>query len=291
MVDENKDKWHIPEESHEEESNEMNENPLTVQEIITERFSKNLVVFSGPREVGKTVALIRLAFYLRNKREIKIEPNKSFRHDEAYKAAVEAFEKDLNQPNFSPNRTGSINFLVLDIFKNANLYCQFLEAPGEAFYDSLNPSKRTFPAYITRALNDQKLNRVFVFFFEDRMLQGQHPMAYSKRLASLVGKMNKKKDDVVIIYNKADRKSSYFDGDQPNVKEFKRHLYEDQNYSEFFGALTRHGVPVKFLPFSSGDFEKIPGKNEERWIHSNDFYPEALWRAIDKCFKSFSWFG
>jgi len=102
--------------------------------------------------------------------------------------------------------------------------------------------------------------------------------------------LNKKRDDVIILYNKCDTQRNLYHNNRPNVKEFKELLYNNQHYSDFFGALKELRIPVKFLPFSSGDFQNIPGKDGQRWIHSEDYHPQTLWRTIDKCFKSFRLF-
>jgi len=166
-----------------------------------------------------------------------------------------------------------------------------LEAPGEAYFDPKDPHSIGFPAYLTSIFNDSKLNKVFVIFFEEGMLHNSDPRAYSSRLARLVTMMNKKKDDVIIIYNKCDNQRNLFENNKPNAKEFKNLLYNNNHYADFFGALSDLGIPVKFVPFSSGIFQDVPGKEIQRWIHSEDYYPQTLWRTIDKCFKSFSLFG
>lgn len=263
----------------------------SIQEIITGQLNNNLVVFAGPRESGKTVALMRLTHYLRQNRNIKIEPNRNYRQDASYQTSVNSFLNDLHNPHFSPKRTGSIDFLVLDVFKESELYCQFLEAPGEAFFDPDDPHSIDFPTYITDILSKDKLNKVFVFFFENQMLLQEDPMAYSSRLSRLVSMMNKKNDDIIILYNKADRLRELYTGNRPNEKEFKRLLFNDEHYSDFFGSLKTLGIRMKFVPFSSGTFQQVPGKNLERWIHSQNSYPDELWRNIDKCFKSVSWLG
>lgn len=267
-----------------------NEKIESIEEVITGQLDKNVVLFVGPREVGKTVALIRLTHYLKNNRTTKIEPNRTYRKDYEYIKSVNSFLDDLHKPDFNPNRTGSINFLVLDVFKNSELYCQFLEAPGEAYFNTSDPHDQSFPPYISSIMNDSSTNKIFVFFFEEGMLTDSDPRAYSTKIARLVNMMDRKKDDVIVLFNKCDVQRNLYKGNKPNNREFQRRLYKDNNYSDFFGALQDKGIPVKFLAFSSGDFTDIPGKTSQRWIHSENYYPETLWRTIDKCFKSWSIF-
>ncbi len=292
-MDNKKDKWDIEHDLPSAESSEettKRESISTVEEIITGQLHKNLVVFAGPRETGKTVALMRLTHFLRKNRNTKVEPDRTYRNDARYQESVKAFLDDLHTPDFSPKRTGKIDFLVLDVFKGSEVFCQFLEAPGEAFFNTDDPHNTNFPPYLTKILNNHKLNKVFIFFFEENMLAKSDPLAYSKCLARLVGMMNRKKDDVIILYNKSDKLRQLYDRNKPNVREFKRRLYNNDYYGDFLGALKELGIPVKFVTFSSGDFSQIPGKDTERWTHSDDHYPDTLWRNITGCFKGIKWF-
>ncbi len=265
----------------------------SVSEIVTDKYHENLVIFVGPKEVGKTVSLIRLTHFLNQNREVRVKPNEHFRVDADYPAVISDFLNDVNRPDFSPNRTGNINFILLDVFKGGSKFCQFLEAPGEAFFDVNNPHSQGFPTYMSKIINRGKLKKVYVLFFEEGMLmRGDkgYPRAYSTKLATLVGKMDRKKDDVIILFNKADKHRDLFESNRPNVKEFKKLLYEDENYHAFLGALNSSKVPVRFVPFTNGDFHEIPNSQDERWIHSDDFYPSTLWKNIESSFRSFRWF-
>ena len=73
--------------------------------------------------------------------------------------------------------------------------------------------------------------------------------------------MNRKKDDIIIVFNKSDKKRSLYKNNKPNIKAFKDILYNNQNYNSFLGAINEVGVPVKFVVFSSGTFTKIPNSN------------------------------
>ncbi|NEQ49033.1 MAG: hypothetical protein F6K11_02715 [Leptolyngbya sp. SIO3F4] len=289
-MESSQEKWSI-QSSKKVESSSLNEEPTTIQEVITGYLHDNIVLFIGPREVGKTVTLIRLLHYLRTQRNIKVEPNSTYRKDRRYIESINEFKSDLNQINFNAKRTANMDFLVLDVFMDSKLQCQFLEAPGEAYFDPTNPHDTGFPAYLVDILNNIKTNKVFVFFFEDGMLMDSDPRAYSSKLSKLVEMMNRKKDDVIILYNKCDKQRNLYNGNRPNVKEFQRLLYNNTYYSDFFSSLKKLGIPVKFVAFSNGDFQDIPNRETQRWIHSDDSYPKELWKHILRCFKSISWMG
>src|ERR1044072_7234773 len=68
--------------------------------ININNISGPLVVFFGPRDIGKTVALLRLCTYL-NKYDITVD--EGFRSDvNAYKSTVDAFNKLRSDTTFAP---------------------------------------------------------------------------------------------------------------------------------------------------------------------------------------------
>lgn len=271
-------------------TNRPNLKGTTNEDIDLGELENNLVLFIGPKSVGKTVALMRLTLYLENKRIVEINPNRNFRTGTVYQDAIDDFLDDLHDTKFSPNRTSNVNFLVLDAVKNGESYCQFLEAPGEAYFDIDNPYSEEFPAYIEDILGAEDSHKVFVFFFENGMFseEGGNAMqiAYSKRISLLVANMRRKKDDIIIVYNKCDNQKGLYRNAKPNVKAFKNKLYRNSNYNNFFSAVNKAGIPVKFIPFSSGKFINLQDSNKKRWAHSIDTFPKDLWRNIDSCFNS-----
>jgi Cdc6-like AAA superfamily ATPase len=304
---ENKDKWDIDDVPSHKDKNELItnkidevrpsiniSNPASVQEVLTSDLQQNVVLFVGPREVGKTVTLMRLIHYLNKSSKVSVSANKVFRSDNIYKSSVDNFMNELNQPHFSAKRTNNMDFLVLDVYKDSDVYCQFVEASGEAYFDSENPNQGDLTPYVHNILSNENINKVFVFFFEDGMLAESLQKAYVNRLTTLLKGINRKKDDVIILYNKCDKLPELFDGNKPNVKSFKKRLYNNTNYGDFFGVLSKNNIPIKFLPFSNGNFQAIPNREDDklqRWTHSSDNYPSELWRLIEKCFKSYGFFG
>ncbi len=262
--------------------------------IITGRLKNDVVLLIGPREVGKTITLMRLAIFLQRNEKVSLRPNKTFRTDEAYNIAVESFMKELDDHHYSPERTGEINFLLLDIYKNAELFCQILEAPGEAYFDPIKIRKESFPPYISDILLNREVRKAFVIFYEEGMLNNSSPVAYSSRLASLAARMNKKHDSVIILFNKCDKYLDLYEGSKPNEKQFIKLFRSNPDYKEFFGALERTGITPSYVVFSNGDFQKVrkvgEEKERERWIHSSDDFPEKLWRTIEKAIDgSWNW--
>src|SRR5438132_14433744 len=117
----------MPKESNPFIDNEINSDVATVPNVQTEAqvniqpeavvnlqhirvnddvVSGPLVIFFGPREIGKTVTLIRLCNYIK---KYEIRPNPNFRTDKvAYKRTTDMFESLRQNSHFAPGATGNI---------------------------------------------------------------------------------------------------------------------------------------------------------------------------------------
>ncbi len=143
-------------------SNHQPENQTNLQHIRVNNISGPLVVFFGPRNIGKTVTLLRLCTYIS---KYEIRPDESFRTDKAeYKRTIDVFNTVRQNTDFAPSATGTIDFLLLNVTYNGNKFCQILEAPGEHFFDVKKPSVE-YPSYLNQILNSD-YKKAFVFFFE-----------------------------------------------------------------------------------------------------------------------------
>ena len=261
------------------ESTNTQEAPQDVRAIRTNALSGPLILFVGPRESGKTTALINLAKYLKVKQGFKIDTNRTYRSDAGYKEASDNFLTQLHDSHFAPDRTGNIDFLAMTAFKGSQQVCQFLEAPGEAYFNQSDPHSTSFPPYLISTLSSTNINKTLVVFFEEGMLLQSDPSAYSRRLSSLMQKLDKKIDDIIILYNKVDKCPQLFKGNKPNLKSVKNLITNDTNYADFFNTIKEMRLMTQFVAYSSGDFQKIDG-GREVWTASPDFYNEDLWRAI-----------
>src|SRR5438270_4570000 len=79
---------------------------VNLQRIDTNRITGPLVVFFGPREIGKTVTLLRLCTYIRS--SYQISPDQNFRTDAGYPVTTTAFEAMLGSMQLAPDATGDI---------------------------------------------------------------------------------------------------------------------------------------------------------------------------------------
>lgn len=260
---------------------------LTSGHIIAnvQTITKPLVMFFGPREVGKTVVLIRLALYLQNK-GVDIKSVQDFRSDSGYLEVLERYERAMRNNHLSPERTAVNECLLLDTFLDGEHICNFLEASGEDFFDHIEPT-RPYPNYLNKifTLNQKK---VFVFIFSDGMFPretnlGNAVKNYTQRINKLLnqGKVDPSRDALIVLYNKVDESSFVKEG-KVNIDGLKEHFLNNHPIlKNLFNDRKSAYNNIKFVPFSSGEFSKIKGiENYKEWAHSKDEYPEELWRVI-----------
>jgi GTPase SAR1 family protein len=250
---------------------------VNLERIDTRRISGPLVVFFGPREIGKTVTLLRLCTYLRS--SYRISPDESFRTDDRYSGTSAAFETLLGDMQLAPEATGNINFLLLNITHDGGRFCQFLESPGEQFFDRSKPNA-PYPNYMNRILAEA-YPKVFVFFFELNMFRSDDDLRnYSDKLARLVSeKISSKRDHVVILCNKADL-HPHFRGGMPIKSEYKKAIYDQPSFKSLKDALRNSGFTyVPFVPFSAGAFND-DGTGQKVFALSPEHYPKHLWKEI-----------
>jgi hypothetical protein len=257
-----------------------------LQHIRINDISGPLVVLFGPRDIGKTVTLIRLCNYISR---YEIKPNINFRTDRAeYKRTVDTFEAIRKDVHFAPGATGTINFLLLDVTYQGNNFCQILEAPGEHFFEAQNPNK-DYPAYFHQILNS-KYRKVFLFFFELNMFDSdQDRQNYANKLALLTReKIDSRRDRVIIVCNKCDLQP-YIRNGKPIDAEFKNALYKREAFSGLKDILSKSGFGrVPFLPFSAGAFTD-DGRGRLAFAPSPEHYPQRLWNEIHECIVGTPW--
>ena len=156
------------------ESNELKSKKeiVDVNEIVPRisSITNPVIILAGPRSSGKTVTLLRLAKYLMKTGNYSIKPNKSFRSDSDYADVCEEFNSLLDTTDYAPNPTKSIDFLLLDVYRNNKQMVHILEAPGEHFFDETKPNSRDRRSYFIQLMNSD-LKKIFVFFFEKDMLK------------------------------------------------------------------------------------------------------------------------
>lgn len=257
---------------------------LRLEEIQTNSITGPLVVFYGPREIGKTVALWRLVSYVSG--HFNVTPNKIFRKDPNYSDTVTRFKTALSDASrIAPDATGNINFLLLDVVNNhsMNSVCQVLEAPGEHFFDSEKP-EATYPKYL-EDIFAAPYKKVYVFFFAIGMFKDDETMRkYSEKIVDFINtRMITQRDRIIIVCNKCDQQPWIKDG-MPIWAEYQKNLLESPPLSRLKKTITDARFPqgVSFVPFMSGRFQDIEGSEKRLVTPSPDYYPATFWEEIYK---------
>lgn len=259
--------------------------------INSDAVNKPIVFFVGPREIGKTVTLIRLLKLMDEKGIGSFKINDNFISDKSYNKVTESFISDLNNSNYSPARTGNISFLLIDIFLKSELFCHLLEVPGEHYFDTDYPDNSDFKNYLSKLIfgNDQK--KIFIMFFEDAMLgQQSQRIAYSKRLASIIKRLDPKKDRIIILFNKVDSATNLWTNGKVNDKTLRSSIIDNPSFLTFKNAINESKIKsIMWVPFSSGTFHSVESSGNKTWAIGKDIYPEQLWKSIYSCIRP-SWF-
>jgi len=259
---------------------------INLQRIDILRITGPLVVFFGPREIGKTVTLLRLCTYVRSRYEIK--PDKNFRTDDAYTETVSAFEAMLQSMQFAPSATGDVNFLLLNVTDDGTKFCQFLESPGEHFFDRAKPND-PYPNYMNKILAED-YQKIFVFFFEIDMFRSDQDLRnYSDKIARLIrDKVSSRRDQVVILCNKSDL-HPYYRGGAPIKSEYRKAIYNHPSFRGLKEALKNSGFRrVPFVVFSAGAFNN-DGTGALAFAPSPEHFPRDLWQRIYESIQGRPW--
>ena len=261
--------------------------------IVDIRSKRPIVVFYGPRSIGKTVALIRLSKFLKNEK-FSVVPDKNFRkEDERYQKLCDSFENDYISSSIAPSGTAAIDFLLLKIGNTHGDYCQLLEAPGEHYFDPTQPNL-FYPPYL-ETIFSSATPKVYIFFLELNWGTQVEKSNYEKKIVNLLPRV-KQSDHIILLCNKSDRKTEFMHNGKPQKKDFKRAIEEE--YSVIFDKLGRKGLRRFFSPemykydfvvFTAGSFiERADGSGQTYTVGDN-YYPQQLWKAINGGIKG-KWF-
>lgn len=238
-----------------------------------------LVVFYGPRDIGKTVALLRLCSYLD---KYNIEVDTGFRSDARYKSSIDQFDLLRSKvDDIAPKNTGTIDFLLLNIRYNGKKVCQLLEAPGEHFFKKEEP-KAQYEPYLNQIFAST-YQKVFVFFFSLNMFDDASQKQYSDKVAEFIAqKVEPKKDRVIIVCSKSNLPPVYYRDGKPIKSSYQKELFSKPGFDNVKEAIKNSGFKyVPFVPFSSGDFTGGDIGSEKIFIMSKPFYPKELWSQIN----------
>lgn len=261
----------------------VDENDIT----IGDKESPIIMLF-GPRSSGKSMTLVRLSRYLRQC-GYTIKVDKTFKSDTTYKEKCDKFMKDLDT-RLALSGNAYTDFLLVKVIKGGHTICQFLEAPGEHYFDPKDISKENFPKYMKEIIKPLKNRKIWAFITEAEWnVKTSVKDAYVNRIQNCKKHFIKSQDRVVILYNKIDQKDEFFDDSHLHVKPAEKAMREEyEGIEKIFpnpNPITRLWRPFnyKFVPFCTGYYTL--NKNKLEYTESEAMYPELLWSALMKCIR------
>lgn len=247
--------------------------------------SRPLIVLFGPVESGKTVVISRLFRYLKKKGIAEYKVNRGFINNDFHNDVIEEFLEEINHPTYAPRSTGEQNFLLIDIYKNQEVYCHLLEAPGEHYFSQNQPKSQEYKTYLESILRGTQNKKIFVVFFEDDMFNDQLlRQQYSERVSAVVKQMNKN-DGLIVLYNKIDKNPQLFRAGKVNSKEIAKSVFGNPSYATFKNAIVNNRIKPIWVPFTSGAIKTKSDSGRRPFPLGLDEYPEKLWRGISKTIK------
>ena len=264
-------------------NNDIDENDITIADKNTP-----IVMLFGPRSSGKSMTLVRLSRYLRDC-GYTVKVDKTFKSDDLYRERCEKFMKDLDTKD-ALSGTAYTDFLLVKIIKAGKTICQFLEAPGEHYFDPSDVSVNNFPTYMTKIIKNCKNRKIWAFIAEAEWeVNSNTKRAYVNRIRNCTDQLIERTDRFIIVCNKIDRKDEVFSKGQLRVKAAENYMKEEY---EGLADLFRNENPItslwrkynyKFVPFCTGHYTKEKGTL--RYTESKELYPRMLWNKIMECLK------
>lgn len=240
-----------------------------------------VVVFVGPPSSGKSMILVRLAKYLRNQ-GYTIQTDSTFLNTQKYQSDCEEFKDKLNT-NIALR--GTVEFLLIKVFKEGREVAKLLEAPGEDFYTT-DPIK----------IRDGKNNRIEPYL--STIMTSRNPKSYVVLLdldsdvcfRNDYPNIDVRRDRIILLYNKIDvtpfgtiNGCTDPNGAKADAKIFYQQLFATMRVRSFGGFVTTDNFVFK--TFCTGMFSKETDNNGKKYQTYNvaaDIYPQELWKEITR---------
>ena len=294
-----------------EDNNPQNEQPRTptnpndIHINVSDKRAPIVLLFGAPSS-GKTMALVRLAKYLKGE-------GFSLQVDENFVASRNVWEYEENCNGFNKmlgtttalGGTNRNDFLFVKVIgKHGELVCQILEGAGEDYFPSSgeNRVQATFPSYMSGVFGTPN-KKIWIFMTEPNWrVNFQDKVDYVDRIRWCKNQYFNQNDKAIILYNKIDQKPELLYGQgKVHIKaamtncanEYKlTEEGKDTSIFEIFvnpsplaGIFTRKYL-CKFVPFCTGHYSDAPEREAQHYNVSHPSYPANLWQTIMDCIKS-----
>ena len=262
--------------------------PTKIQVTIGDKKSPIVMLF-GARSSGKSMTLLRLANFL-NKSGYSIVVDSTFRPGEKYRQMCAEFNKRM--ASFQAQDSTALNdFMLVKVVKNGNTICQFLEAPGEHYFDPTNIAATNFPPYLS-TVTGMPNRKIWIFIAESNwQVDAQVKSAYVGRIANCKNMLMTPTDRTIILNNKIDLKPHliYSKGrvhPKPAMQEV------DNEYPGIFNVFKNEGLfssiwrshNCKYVPFTTGTYS-VAYDGTQSYVPSADEWASQFWNNILDCLK------
>lgn len=267
---------------------------IQVHQIVNSKVP--VVVFVGPPASGKSMILVRLAKYLR-KQGYTINPDGTFINTIRYEQSCKEFKDKLNT-NIA--LSGTVEYLLVDVYKEGTLIAKLLEAPGEDFYDPANneqakANNQKILPYLANIIASKNPKTYVTLLDLDSEISfrkdSYYRESYTQRLMDFFfHNIDDDRDRIILLYNKID--CTQFGNIHGCKKETNARADAELYYPTLFASLKidKFGGLLKmdnfcFKTFCTGIFSDAIddyGKPYQTYNVSNDIYPKELWNEITK---------
>ncbi len=255
-----------------------------------------VVVFVGPPSSGKSMILVRLAKYLRNQ-GYTIQTDPTFLNTPKYQQDCQEFQNCLNT---TVALRGTVEFLLVKVFKDGVEVAKLLEAPGEDFYTT-DPAKiqagknNVVEPYLATIMTSRNPKSYVMLLDLDSDISfrcdAYHRDSYAQRLlTNFYPVVNNSRDKIILLYNKIDTTPWGTINGCSNVGEARKdaELYYKQVFatmkiSKLAGFLQMDNFAFK--TFCTGMFSPCTdnqGNIYQTYNVADDVYPRELWNEITK---------
>lgn len=283
------DSYEEVEQTTSEESNsEIAEEEIDEDDIAISDKNSPIIMLFGPRSSGKSMTLVRLSRYLRDN-DYRIIVDETFKSGAVHKKRCQDFLNNLNTREALPG-TPYKDFLLVKVSKHGTTICQFLEAPGEHYFDPKDIDASNFPPYMTEIIRKLPNRKIWTFVTEAKWdVSHQVKNAYVDRIRNCKNVLMQSTDRCIIMYNKIDLQTHLFENGKIHL--LPAEITMRQEYDGLANVF-RNTNPItslwrpynyKFVTFCTGYYFKEKGKL--KYKNSEDMYPKMLWDALCKCIK------
>lgn len=259
--------------------------PLKVSVEIADK-STPVVLLVGPPASGKTMMLVRLTRWLKD-RKYTITPIRTFRpSDGTYKNICNDFNRMVKSDE-AASGTNVISFMLVKVSYNGHPICQILEAPGEHYHNPYSPES-DFPPYIHKIIQTIPNRKVFVILTDaDYKLQKDEESRklYVDKIRK-IRRLASPRDRFIVVFNKVDLTDYTLENDHYNKREAYRavrnfypgifEVFENKH------PITRFFKPsdASFVAFQSGVFTTSSDGKSTTFTAGADGYAEGLWKQL-----------